>query len=149
MPGDMPDDVLAAIDVIGNNVRTEILRRLAQSQLTAHDLAERIGVHVGSVHRHLVVLEQHNLVTTDVDPERRDLRALRYCAGLSAAEVARAIHISTRSYARWESGCWARPPSADNVRAIARTLNVSVVAVSLKNDLAQRAERSRQSRPEA
>lgn len=71
MPGDMPEEVLAAIDVIGNNVRTEILRRLAQRPATAGDLAEQIGVHHGSVHRHLVVLEQHELVTTDVDPGKR------------------------------------------------------------------------------
>mgnify|MGYP000209197204 CR=1 FL=1 len=36
MPGDMPDDVLAAIDVIGNNVRTEILRRLMLNQYKSH-----------------------------------------------------------------------------------------------------------------
>lgn len=71
MPGDMPENVLAAIDIIGNNVRTEILRRLAHSASTAHDLAEQIGVHVGSVHRHLVVLEEHDLVTTDVDRGKR------------------------------------------------------------------------------
>lgn len=71
MPGDMPEKVLAAIDVIGNNVRTEILRRLAQGALTARDLADQIGVHVGSVHRHLVVLERHDLVTTDVNPGKR------------------------------------------------------------------------------
>lgn len=98
MPGDMPDDVLAAIDVIGNNVRTEILRRLAQSQLTAHDLAERIGVHVGSVHRHLVVLEQHNLVTTDVDPGRR--RGQTVLWRTDRAEVAEWAEL----WARYASG---------------------------------------------
>ncbi|MDE0776286.1 MAG: helix-turn-helix domain-containing protein [Nocardioides sp.] len=67
----MPEEVLSVIDVIGNNVRTEILRRLAQGALTAGSLAEQIGVHVGSVHRHLVMLEQHELVTTDVDPGKR------------------------------------------------------------------------------
>lgn len=71
MPGEMPEEVLSAIDVIGNNVRTEILRRLAQDAATARDLAEQIGVHHGSVHRHLVVLEEHGLVTTDVDPGKR------------------------------------------------------------------------------
>ena len=70
MPGDMPEDVLAVIDVIGNNVRTEILRQLAQGASTAHDLAQ-IGVHVASIHRHLVVLEQHDLVATDVDRGKR------------------------------------------------------------------------------
>lgn len=69
MPGDIPDEVLAVIHIIGNNVRTEILRRLAQHALTAGDLAEQIGVHHGSVRRHLVLLEQHELIKTDVDPE--------------------------------------------------------------------------------
>lgn len=71
MPGDMPERVLITIDVIGNNVSTEILRRLARKALTAREIADQIGVHVGSVHRHLVVLEQHELVTTDVDPGKR------------------------------------------------------------------------------
>lgn len=71
MPGDMPEEVLAVIDIIGNNVRTEIVRRLAQHALTAGDLAEQIDVHHGSVHRHLVLLEQHGLITTDVDAGRR------------------------------------------------------------------------------
>lgn len=67
----MPEDVLAAIDVIGNNVRTEILRCLAQEAMTARDLADSIGVHVGSVHRHLVLLEQHGLIATDVGAGKR------------------------------------------------------------------------------
>ncbi len=67
----MPEEVLSAIEVIGNNVRTEILRRLAREALTAGNLAEQIGVHVGSVHRHLAMLEQHELVATDVDPGKR------------------------------------------------------------------------------
>lgn len=37
----------------------------------AHDLAEEIGVHVGSIQRHLVFLEQHDLVTTDVNQGKR------------------------------------------------------------------------------
>ena len=133
--------------------------------LTQHQLARLVGVAGGerisrwelgldeprpdSLARLAGVLKTAVVELLDVDSEHRDLRALRYCAGLSAAEVARATHISTRSYARWESGCWARPPSPDNLRAIARTLNVSMDDVREALDLPQRAERSRQSRPEA
>lgn len=80
---------------------------------------------------------------------RRDLRKLRYCAGLSSPELAAAVHVSTRSYARWESGAWVRPPSAENLRALARTLNVPVSAVRAALDLAQQADQSHQSRPDA
>lgn len=71
MPGDMPEEVLVAIDVIGNNVRTEILRRLARRPVTGHDLAREIGVHPASVHRHLVLLEAHGLVAADVARGKR------------------------------------------------------------------------------
>lgn len=68
---------------------------------------------------------------------RRDLRKLRYCAGLSSPELAAAVHVSTRSYVRWESGAWVRPPSAEILRALARALNVPVGAVCDALDLAE------------
>jgi DNA-binding transcriptional ArsR family regulator len=71
MPEDMPEGVRVAIDVIGNNVRTEILRVLARQPLTTLELAERIRVHHASVHRHLVLLEKHGLVIADVGRGRR------------------------------------------------------------------------------
>ena len=71
MPGDMPEEVLVAIEIIGNNVRTEILRRISERGLTALELADRIGVHPASIHRHLIALEQHGLVSADVAPGRR------------------------------------------------------------------------------
>jgi transcriptional regulator with XRE-family HTH domain len=71
---------------------------------------------------------------------RHDLRKLRYCAGLSSPELAAAVHVSTRSYARWESGAWVRPPSAEILRGLARALNVPVGAVRAALDLAQQAE---------
>lgn len=71
MPGDMPEEVLVAIELMGNNVRTEILRRLSRQPSTAHELAERIEVHAASVHRHLVLLEEHHLVSADVEPAER------------------------------------------------------------------------------
>jgi DNA-binding transcriptional ArsR family regulator len=71
VPGDMPTEVLVAIDTIGNNVRTEILRRASERGLTALELADLIGVHPASIHRHLIVLERHGLVSADVAPGRR------------------------------------------------------------------------------
>ena len=70
-PGDMPKEVLVAIETIGNNVRTEILRQVSERGLTAHELADRIGVHPASIHRNLIVLERHGLVSADVAPGRR------------------------------------------------------------------------------
>ena len=71
MPGDMPEEVLVAIETIGNNVRTEILRQVSERRLTALELADRIGVHPASIHRNLIVLERHGLVSADVAPGRR------------------------------------------------------------------------------
>ena len=71
MPVDMPKEVLVAIETIGNNVRTEILRQISERGLTALELADRIGVHPASIHRHLIVLERHGLVSADVAPGRR------------------------------------------------------------------------------
>ena len=71
MPEDQPAGVRVAIDVIGNNVRTEILRILARDALTALELAERLRVHHASVHRQLVLLEEHGLVAADVGRGRR------------------------------------------------------------------------------
>jgi ArsR family transcriptional regulator len=78
MPEDMPDAVRVVIDVIGNNVRTEILRVLAQRPLTALQLAEQLRVHHASVHRHLVLLEEHGLVTADVGRGERRGRTVTW-----------------------------------------------------------------------
>jgi transcriptional regulator with XRE-family HTH domain len=80
---------------------------------------------------------------------RHDLRGLRYCAGLSSTELAAAVHVSTRTYARWESGSWVRSPSAENLQAIARRLNVPVSVVREALDLAEQKAQSRQPRPDA
>lgn len=60
-----PEEVRAAIDVIGNQVRTEILRRLSLESLTAPELAESLAVSRFSVLRHLTALESLGLVTAD------------------------------------------------------------------------------------
>lgn len=54
-----------------------------------------------------------------------DLRTLRIAAGLSAAEIAAAVHISRRTYVRWEGGRWARLPSEQYLRALASLLRAS------------------------
>jgi DNA-binding transcriptional ArsR family regulator len=74
----MPEEVRSVIDVIGNNVRTEILRRLSQQPLTAIALAQQVGVHHASVHRHLALLEEHGLVIADVDPGHRRGQAVTW-----------------------------------------------------------------------
>ena len=133
--------------------------------LTQHQLARLVGVAGGerisrwelgldeprpdSLARLARVLNAQVVELLGVDPEHRDLRALRYCAGLSASEVAAAAHISVRSYARWESGSWVRPPSAENLRAIARSLDVSVSTVRDALDRARDTVRPGQSRPDA
>jgi predicted transcriptional regulator len=71
MPEDMPEAVRSATDVVGNNVRTEILRHLSQRSRTSLELAELLQVHHASVHRHLVLLEDRELVTADVGRGRR------------------------------------------------------------------------------
>lgn len=60
-----PEEVRAAIDVIGNQVRTEILRRLSLEPLTAPDLAKGLDVSRFSVLRHLTALESLGLVAAD------------------------------------------------------------------------------------
>lgn len=64
-----------------------------------------------------------------LDDARHDLRRLRYCAGLSSVDLAGAVHVSARSYARWESGSWVRPPSDAILGTLARTLAVPVDTV--------------------
>lgn len=133
--------------------------------LTQHQLARLVGVAGGerisrwelgldeprpdSLARLARALNAQVVELLGVDPECRDLRALRYCAGLSAGEVAAAAHISARSYARWESGSWVRPPSAETLRAIARKLDVPMGTVRDALELARATEGRRQSRPEA
>lgn len=132
--------------------------------LTQHQLARLVGVAGGervsrwelgldkprpdSLARVARVLDVPIVELLAGERKRRDLRALRYSAGLSAGEVAAAASISTRSYARWESGFWVRPPSARDLHAIARRLDVPVGTVRDALDLAQ-AEQARQSRPDA
>lgn len=70
-PPSMPADVCLAINVMGNKVRTEILYHLSLQPLTSHQLAERVGVPVASLHRHLRLLEHHGLIGADVEAGHR------------------------------------------------------------------------------
>ena len=70
-PADMPADVCLAINVMGNKVRTEILYHLSCRPQTSGELAERVGVHLTSVHRPLCLLEHHGLITADVESGHR------------------------------------------------------------------------------
>lgn len=71
MPADMPLEVQAVIDVIGNLARTEILRILARQPMSAVDLADAMEVHHASVHRHLAKLEAAGLVIATAEPGQR------------------------------------------------------------------------------
>jgi transcriptional regulator with XRE-family HTH domain len=53
-----------------------------------------------------------------------DLRALRFAAGLSADEVADAALVSRRTYLRWETGQFKRPPSRTQTDSLASALRV-------------------------
>lgn len=66
IPTGFPDEIAAATDVLGNVLRTEILHRLGQAPQSASELAQAIDTAQSSVHRHLAVLEQHELVEADL-----------------------------------------------------------------------------------
>lgn len=141
--------------------------RAARERLgvTQHQLARQVGVAGGErISRWELGLDEPRpallvrlagiLDTTaadllDVDAEHRDLRALRYCAGLSVAELSATLHVSARSYLRWESGSWTRPPSARNLRAIARALGLHPDTAREALELTRGARRPGQSPPEA
>lgn len=57
-----------------------------------------------------------------INPDR--LRELRDHAGLSQADLAKALHVDTSLISRWEKG--AREPSLTQLMAIARTLGVTL-----------------------
>jgi DNA-binding transcriptional ArsR family regulator len=67
----MPREVAAIIDAIGNRLRTEILSLIADTAMTASDLAEATGGDVTTIRRHLAVLEELGLVDADRPPDDR------------------------------------------------------------------------------
>jgi transcriptional regulator with XRE-family HTH domain len=108
--------------------------------LTQHQLARLIGVAGGErvsrwergtseprpaiLVRLAKVLGVEALDLLDVDVGA-DLRALRFAAGLSPAEVAANAHLSERTYVRWESGRWTRLPDDAQIDALASVLRAS------------------------
>ena len=65
-PPEMPEEVSAIIDAIGNRIRAALLHALAQnSPQSAVQLAPVVGAHHVSVHRHLRELELVGLVHAD------------------------------------------------------------------------------------
>lgn len=61
----IPDQPEGVGTAMGNQVRTEILRRLSREPMTAPELGDSMGVSRFSVLRHLTVLEDHGLVGAD------------------------------------------------------------------------------------
>ena len=69
-----------------------ILRRLAWHPLTTLELADQLGVHPASVHRHLVLLEDHGLVTADIARGRRQGQTVTWHTNRdNVAEVGRLL----------------------------------------------------------
>ena len=54
-----------------------------------------------------------------------DLRWLRFAAGLSTAELAKRVRVSSATIQRWESGQRDRPLPMESLGALARALDVS------------------------
>ena len=63
--------MVAIIDAIGNRLRTEILRLIADTAMTASKLAEATGGDATTIRRHLAVLEGLGLVDADTLPDDR------------------------------------------------------------------------------
>lgn len=59
-----------------------------------------------------------------------DLRALRFSAGTSANELAIRLHVSKSTYLRWEAGRGERMPSRQQIRDLAKALNVSAAVAT-------------------
>lgn len=58
-----------------------------------------------------------------------DLRFLRLCAGLTAAEVASRLHVSKVTYLRWERGAFTNLPAAETLHELALVLAAEPTAV--------------------
>lgn len=78
-PPDMPREVSAAIDVIGNRVRARLVRELAVSgPQTTVELAKAIDQRREVVYEHLVLLEDARLICADEPAGRRLGRTVRW-----------------------------------------------------------------------
>jgi predicted ArsR family transcriptional regulator len=71
--------VSSAIEIIGSQARTEILRRLwVEGPSTAPELADMVGTNRMSAYRHLLALEEAQLVVADLAPTERTGRTVTW-----------------------------------------------------------------------
>ncbi len=98
----------------------EALQRARSDKgLTHHQLARKVGLGPGErilkleqgatePHPRLIVMLAEVLAVEPLQllllPNGVDLQALRLIVGRSAADLASSVHVSLRSYLRWESG---------------------------------------------
>jgi len=110
--------------------------------LTQHELARRVGVAGGervsrwelgtaeprpdTLLRIAGVLGMEPMDLLRIESPTRDLRALRYIAGLTAETLADRAHVSSSTYLRWESGRWNRLPSPANLETLKGVLEVDM-----------------------
>ena len=133
-------EAVASVRAVGAGVDPAALRAARErAGLTQHQLARLVGVAGGErvsrwelgtseprpeiLVRLAKVLNVKALDLLDVEGGV-DLRALRFAAGLSPGEVAASVHLSERTYVRWESGRWARLPDEPQIAALAAVFKV-------------------------
>lgn len=151
---------------MASGVDPEALRAARErAGLTQHQLARLVGVAGGErisrwelgtseprpdiLVRLAKTLDLPAVELLDLAGEFPDLRALRFAAGLSAAEVAARVHVATVTYQRWEAGRWERlPDNEDCLRRLARALGVRASVVRAALEQARTLARGAQS-PEA
>lgn len=93
----MPEEVSAAIDLIGNRARIEILHQLSlRGAMTTTELADAVAATRASTHAHLTALEAAGLIVGDVPAETRRRRTVRW--SVERAALAAAFQI-VRQYA--------------------------------------------------
>lgn len=87
-PPDMPEDVVQAIETMGNRARTEILRELiTHGPLTTQEIAERIGATRIAARAHLLAMEEAGVVAADVPASTRPGRVVHWSAEGDRAEA--------------------------------------------------------------
>ncbi len=117
-----------------------LLRARLAKGLTHHQLARMVDIGAGErilgYERGTVEPNARILVaiaeTLTVEPMQLlvlpngvDLEALRLASGQSPTNVAQSVHVSLRSYLKWESGC-SQPPEDDRIwSALTRSLGCS------------------------
>ena len=124
---------------------TALRRARERAGLTQHELARLVGAaggerisrwelglsepRPGFIRRLSEVLGIETVGLVQYPGEGPDLRWLRLVAGLTAEEVAAALNASKETYARLESGRWARPPGEETLARLAEALDTSRGAV--------------------